>query len=125
MEPLYHHCDPHSWSTSFSGWRCSCPQGGGAIGPLYLKPRTLHPDPFRAGKHLLVLCDTHTPPVVRDDGAIGAAAPHASNNRAPAAAALHAAACADPVFSVEQQYVLLDPTTRLPPGESLRRLRLQ
>jgi hypothetical protein len=54
---------------------------------------------------------------MQDDGAAGTAAPHTSNNRAPAAAVLAAAASAQPTFSVEQQYLLLDPTNRWPLGE--------
>lgn len=55
--------------------------------------------------------------VAQDDGGIGQPAPHTSNNRAPAAAVLAAAASAEPTFSVEQQYMLLDPATRWPLGE--------
>lgn len=88
---------------------------------LYLKPRAVYPDPFRAGNHVLVLCDVHTPPSVQDDGRIGDSEPHASNNRAPAAAVLAAAAGVDPSFAVEQQYTLLDPGTRLPLGEQQKR----
>lgn len=94
-------------------------QASGGTTVMYLKPRAVYADPFRAGNHVLVLCDVHSPPGVQDDGGLGAASPHASNNRAPAAAVLAAAAGVDPSFSVEQQYMLLDPATRWPLGEQL------
>lgn len=47
---------------------------------------------------------------------MGQAAPHTSNNRAPAAAVLAAATGSEPTFSAEQQYMLLDPATRWPLG---------
>ena len=33
---------------------------------LYLQPREVYPDPFRAGTHVLVLCDAVAPPAVCD-----------------------------------------------------------
>lgn len=32
---------------------------------LYLQPRAVYPDPFRAGNHVLVLCDVMSPPAVQ------------------------------------------------------------
>ena len=33
-----------------------------------LVPRVIYKDPFRQGDNILVLCDTHVPPRVADDG---------------------------------------------------------
>ena len=33
---------------------------------LYLQPREVYPDPFRAGTHVLVLCDSLAPPPLSD-----------------------------------------------------------
>ena len=87
---------------------------------VYLKPRSIHPDPFRlpAGQHILVLCDTFTPPQIEQDGATGQAVPHSSNNRAPCEKVMEAAAGSDPQFSVEQQFTLLDPASNWPLGVS-------
>eukprot|EP00891_Asterochloris_glomerata_P004849 jgi/Astpho2/4849/Aster-05785 len=83
---------------------------------VYLKPRSIHPDPFRSGQHILVLCDTFTPPQIEQDGAPGQAVPHSSNNRAPCEKVMEAAAGSDPQFSVEQQFTLLDPASNWPLG---------
>ena len=85
---------------------------------VYLKPRSIHPDPFRSGQHILVLCDTFTPPQIEQDGAPGQAVPHSSNNRAPCEKVMEAAAGSDPQFSVEQQFTLLDPASNWPLGVS-------
>jgi hypothetical protein len=39
--------------------------GAGSVSMLYLQPRAVYPDPFRAGNHVLVLCDVMTPPPVQ------------------------------------------------------------
>ena len=88
---------------------------------VYLKPRSIHPDPFRSNHgqhHILVLCDTFTPPQIEQDGATGQAVPHSSNNRAPCEKVMEAAAGSDPQFAVEQQFTLLDPATNWPLGVS-------
>ena len=85
---------------------------------VYLKPRSIHPDPFRNNGHILVLCDTFTPPQIEQDGATGQAVPHSSNNRAPCEKVMEAAAGSDPHFSVEQQFTLLDPASNWPLGVS-------
>ncbi|KAK9814059.1 hypothetical protein WJX72_000155 [[Myrmecia] bisecta] len=91
-------------------------QAPDGCGIVYLKPRAVFPDPFRGGEHILVLCDTFSPPVVEGDGLVADMMPHATNNRAPCERAMQQAAGSDPVFSVEQQYTLLDPSSGWPVG---------
>ena len=68
------------------------------------------------GDHILVLCDTYTPPTVESDSGAQQMQLHASNNRAPCERVMRAAAASAPVFSCEQQYSLLDPKTGWPVG---------
>lgn len=81
---------------------------------LYLRPHGLYPDPFRGSGHVLVLCDVMQPSAY--DARAPSQIPHASNNRAPAERLLEAAAYLEPIFSVEQQYSLLDSSTLRPLG---------
>ena len=72
------------------------------------------------GDHILVLCDTYTPPTVESDSGAQAMQLHPSNNRAPCERVMRAAAASEPVFSCEQQYSLLDPKTGWPVGAVTR-----
>ena len=72
------------------------------------------------GDHILVLCDTYTPPTVESDSGAQAMQLHPSNNRAPCERVMRAAAASEPVFSCEQQYSLLDPKTGWPVGAVMR-----
>ncbi|KAK9832481.1 hypothetical protein WJX81_000192 [Elliptochloris bilobata] len=83
---------------------------------VYLRPRAIYPDPVRGGDHILVLCDTYTPPTVESDSGAQQMQLHPSNNRAPCERVMRAAASSAPVFSCEQQYSLLDPKTGWPVG---------
>lgn len=87
----------------------------GSPGLAYLQPRKLVPDPFRGCNHVLVLCDTFCPP--RCHGEELASRVHPTNNRFPCAAVLDAARAHDPLFSVEQQYHLLNSDSLWPLGE--------
>ena len=71
-------------------------------------------DPFRGGDHILVLCDTFSPPSLE----LGSTdmRPHQSNNRYPCEMVMRQAAASEPAFSVEQQYTLLDPASNWPIG---------
>ena len=86
-------------------------QGGGRAQRVCLRPCAVFPDPFREEGHLLVLCDTYQPAQAGKE-----AAAHASNTRRPCAAVMEAAAASGPVFSVEQQYTLLDRANSWPLG---------
>lgn len=83
-------------------------------GMAYLQPRTLVPDPFRGGQHVIVLCDTFCPPRCQNEEL--AARVHPCNNRFPCSAVMEAAGPSDPVFSVEQQYTLLNSGNLWPLG---------
>lgn len=37
-------------------------------GEVFLRPRSMYPDPLRGGEHVLVLCDAWSPPQVRPRG---------------------------------------------------------
>ena len=89
----------------------------GSPGLAYLQPRSLVPDPFRGSKHVLVLCDTFCPPRCHSDEL--ASRVHPTNNRFPCSAVMEAAASSDPIFSVEQQYTLLNSGNLWPLGATL------
>ena len=82
---------------------------------VYIKPRVVVPDPFRGGDHVLVLCDTFSGPTV--ETGFAEMKPHPSNSRAPCEHVMRLASASEPVFTVEQQYTLLDPATSWPLGE--------
>lgn len=91
-------------------WHFDCQPGG----LTHLQPRTVVPDPFRGCPHILVLCDIFCSPSCSTQDL--PARVHPSNNRFPAEAVLDAARSFQPVFNVEQQYTLLDATSRWPVG---------
>lgn len=78
---------------------------------IFLKPRKIFSDPFRKGDHILVLCDTFLPPLLGDFEPTDQLQPHPSNNRAPCEAVSRKAAGSEPMFAVEQEYLVLDPAT--------------
>lgn len=92
----------------------------GPPGPAMLYPRRLIPDPFRGQHHIIVLCDCYCAP--RTDNEELAARVHPTNNRFPCSRVMEAAAAADPMFAVEQQYQLLDSSSHWPLGEVARLL---
>lgn len=76
----------------------------------------LFADPFRGGDHILVLCDTYCPPVGL--GVVqGEMRAHHANNRNPCELVMRQAALSSPLFSIEQQYTLLDPSSNIPIGD--------
>lgn len=99
-------------------WHCDGPcSPSGECSVVILKPRAIFDDPFRKGPHILVLCDTFDTPTVECDGVLGKMSPHPANNRDPCEKVMTAAACSEPVFSVRQQYTLLDSTQMWPIGK--------
>lgn len=83
-------------------------------GEVYLQPRSVYADPLRGGNTVLVLCDVFVPP--QFGSADLRPHPHESNTRAMCAEVMGAVAAAQPSFSMEQEYTVLDPFTGLPPG---------
>ena len=79
-----------------------------------LRPCRVFPDPFRDGGNVLVLCDTYQQTLQPEQ----AGPAHPSNTRCPCASVMESAASSAPVFSVEQQFTLVDPRSQWPLGES-------
>lgn len=73
--------------------------------------------PHRGGSHILVLCTTFKAPCAEDAVSSPQLHPHPTNNRAPCDRTMRAAATSQPVFSCQQQYTLLEPSTHWPIGE--------
>lgn len=63
-----------------------------------MHPVAIYRDPFRRGKHILVLCETYS-----YDGT-----PTGSNHRKECAEAASKCAAEEPWFGIEQEYTLLD-----------------
>lgn len=63
-----------------------------------MHPVAIYKDPFRRGKHILVLCETYS-----YDGT-----PTATNHRKECAEVAAKCAAEDPWFGIEQEYTLLD-----------------
>ena len=61
-----------------------------------------------------MLCDTYQQAVQPEQPAPA----HSSNTRSPCASVMESAASSAPIFSVEQQYTLVDPRSQWPLGES-------
>ncbi|CAL8465723.1 g5259 [Coccomyxa elongata] len=91
-------------------------QEDGPCSVVYLKARSIHPDPLRGGDHILVLCDTFQAPSVEADVGSPELHPHPTNNRAPCDRVMRTAAASQPVFSCNQQFTLLNPQTCWPIG---------
>lgn len=74
---------------------------------VLLKPHGLFPDPFRQGDHVLVLCGTYL--IVQEPDT--PVQPHITNNRVPCEEVMCSAAESEPMFSVEQEYTIINPAT--------------
>ena len=84
LEPWYYF-NFHKWG-----------QTAGIEKSVLLDPVAIYPDPFRGGKHLLVLCQN----LGMDK------TPHYTNHRAKAVEIMNRAADSEPQFGVEQEYMI-------------------
>jgi len=83
-------------------------QAPGKDSEVYLKPVSIYPDPFRGGKHILVMCETCLP-----DGKL---TPIPTNTRRVAAETMAKAKDSKPWFGIEQEYTLFESDGRTPLG---------
>jgi glutamine synthetase len=83
-------------------------QAPGRDSEVYLKPVTIYRDPFRRGKHVLVLCESVLPD--------GKDTPIPTNTRRQAAILMERAKDQDPWFGVEQEFTLFQPDGNTPLG---------
>ena len=82
-------------------------QATGDNSDVVLRPVFQCGDPIRGGNNILVLCET----LLTKD-----MSPHPTNTRAAAVAALKKYSDQKPIFGLEQEYTLLNPTTNWPAG---------
>lgn len=73
-------------------------QAEGENSDMFLQPAALYKDPFRGGRHKILLCDVYN----------SEKKPAASNHRNSCADAMERTADQNPWFGIEQEYVLLD-----------------
>jgi glutamine synthetase len=83
-------------------------QAPGKDSEVFLKPVRVFPDPFRRGRHILVLCEARLPN--RD------LTPIPTNTRAPAVAIFNQHLDEHPWFGLEQEYTLFHPDGVTPLG---------
>jgi len=95
--------EPGTWG--FDG--SSTNQASGDNSDVVLNPVFQCPDPIRGGNDIIVLCETLLPTDM---------SPHPTNTRAVAAASLARFADQEPVFGLEQEYTLINPSTGWPAG---------
>lgn len=91
-------------------------QAPGDDSEVYLVPRAIYKDPFRGGDHILVMCDAYEPPRVKEDGSVEPIKPIPTNTRFACAAVMEKAKAEEPWFGIEQEYTLLDATSKWPLG---------
>jgi glutamine synthetase len=92
-------------------------QAPGHDSEVLLVPRAIYKDPFRKGDNILVMCDTYEPPkpgVAGKEGVELKALP--TNTRQACDAAMIKAKAEEPWFGIEQEYTLLNSTTKWPLG---------
>mmetsp|Transcript_4423 Transcript_4423/g.7332 ORF Transcript_4423/g.7332 Transcript_4423/m.7332 type:complete len:380 (-) Transcript_4423:507-1646(-) len=91
-------------------------QAPGADSEVYLVPRAIYKDPFRGGDNILVMCDTYEPPRLNPDGTVTPMKPIPTNTRAACSDVMKKVDSHDPWFGIEQEYTLLNVTTKWPLG---------
>jgi len=84
----------------------STSQADGNYSEVFIRPKAVFKCPFRRGDNLLVMCDTYLA-----DGT-----PHPTNNRVYAESLFKKKPEEEPWYGLEQEYVLIDPTTWFPMG---------
>ena len=82
-------------------------QATGKNSDVVLNPVFQCPDPIRGGDDIIVMCDTQ----LTDD-----LVPHPSNTRVLTSEAFERYRDQEPIFGMEQEYTLLDPSTGWPAG---------
>jgi glutamine synthetase len=91
-------------------------QAPGTDSEVYMVPRAIYRDPFRGGDNIIVMCDTYEPPKVLPDGTQAEMKPIPTNTRFACADIMKRAADHEPWFGIEQEYTLLNATTKWPLG---------
>nr|ADB12590.1 glutamine synthetase II [Jaagichlorella luteoviridis] len=94
----------------------STDQAPGHDSEVLLKPRAIYKDPFRGGDNILVMCDTYEPPKPEDAEKDIKLKPLPTNTRHACAEAMEKAKDEKPWFGIEQEYTLLNSTTKWPLG---------
>lgn len=93
----------------------SCGQAPGEDSEVFLVPRAIFRDPFRGGDNIIVLSDAYKPPNVGEPKDTPLT-PIPTNTRAAAAKVMEEAKAEEPWFGIEQEYSLLNSTTKWPLG---------
>ncbi|GAB4820838.1 hypothetical protein N2152v2_007884 [Parachlorella kessleri] len=91
-------------------------QAPGEDSEVYLVPRAVYKDPFRRGDNILVLCDAYEPPRVQPDGTVSGIKAIPTNTRAACADVMEKVKDQEPWFGIEQEYTVLNATTKWPLG---------
>lgn len=94
----------------------SCGQAPGTDSEVLLKPRAIYKDPFRGGENILVMCDTYKPPSPADSGHDIKLEALPTNTRQACNIAMEKAKAEEPWFGIEQEYTLLNATSKWPLG---------
>jgi len=91
-------------------------QAPGTDSEVYMVARNFYKDPFRPGDNYLVMCDVYEPPRILEDGTKVEMKPLPTNTRASYAEIMDKAKSFEPWFGIEQEYTLLNATTKWPLG---------
>jgi len=91
-------------------------QAPGYDSEVTLVPRAIYRDPFRGPNDILVLCDCYEPAKILEDGTTQKMRPIPSNTRAACAEVMKKVEAEEPWFGIEQEYTLLNATTKWPLG---------